>query len=107
MSKGLPNNGSNSGASGNGKRRQPQRAPQPVSIRLCSDLEPNRQHPLAELQPSICEDERRKLLATILARLAGGTIDAEHDRCTIETYSAPQVPVENEPKPEGFDEVAQ
>ena len=52
------------------KRRQ--RAPMPVILRLRTDLEPNENHPLGVLSPEKRSEQRERLIASILARLAAG-----------------------------------
>lgn len=84
MSKRPQKNGSDSAASGNGKRRRNLRAPKAVTIRLCTCLDPNDRHPLAELDPTVREAERQKLLASILARMASGPIQSSHQTDKIE-----------------------
>lgn len=54
--------------------RRRTRSPTGVILRLHTDLASNENHPLANLDPSTRNSERQKLIASILARLAGGSI---------------------------------
>lgn len=53
-------------------KRRRTRAPQPVILRLCTDLADNEDHPLARLDPAVRNEQRQRLIASILARLASG-----------------------------------
>ena len=54
--------------------RRRTRTPTGVILRLHTDLAANANHPLAKVDPSTRNGERQKLIASILARLAGGSI---------------------------------
>jgi hypothetical protein len=54
--------------------RRRTRTPTGVILRLHTDLAANANHPLANVDPSTRNRERQQLIASILARLAGGTI---------------------------------
>jgi len=57
---------------GSPAKRRRSRAPQPVILRLCTDLPANDDHPLARLDPMQRAEGRQRLIASILARLASG-----------------------------------
>jgi hypothetical protein len=61
----------NDGVPGKARRRQ-RSAPLPVILRFRTDLKPNDMHPLAELEPAARCEQREKVMASILARLANG-----------------------------------
>ena len=54
--------------------RRRTRTPTGVILRLHTDLAANASHPLANIDPQTRSCERQRLIASILARLAGGTI---------------------------------
>lgn len=54
------------------KRRRRSRAPFPVILSLRTDLKANDRHPLADLEPATRGEQRERLMASILARLANG-----------------------------------
>lgn len=57
---------------GSPAKRRRSRAPLPVILRLCTDLPANDNHPLARLDPAQRAEQRQRLIASILARLASG-----------------------------------
>ena len=71
MAKKPDTNDADLGKPANGRRRR-SRAPVPVILRLHSDLKANDSHPLANLDPVVRSEQREKLIASILARLANG-----------------------------------
>ena len=52
--------------------RRRTRTPLSFVLQLHSDPEPNRQHPLAGLDPEVRGQQREQLISSILARLATG-----------------------------------
>jgi hypothetical protein len=71
MAKTQDTSDTNDGGLGKARRRQ-RGAPLPVILRFRTNLKPNDMHPLAELEPAVRGEQREKIMASILARLANG-----------------------------------
>ena len=54
------------------RRQKRQPAPSPAVIRLRTDLDPNENHPLSQLDARLRDERRQQVFAEILARLANG-----------------------------------
>ena len=53
-------------------KRRRLRAPALVILRLRTDVEANDHHPLGQMDPTLRNEQRETLIASILARLANG-----------------------------------
>lgn len=81
-------------------KRRRTRAPQPVILRLCTDLVVNEDHPLARLDPAVRNEQRQRLIASILARLASGrsSLPSAIDTMTEAESSTENKPAASEPR---------
>ena len=64
-------------------RKVRRRADKPVVLRFRSDVEPNENHPLADVDPERRSQQRQTVIAAILARLAEAQSSRRKKAATI------------------------